>query len=126
MVSNTQLAWAAGFFEGEGCAACYKSKYIRPQGVRYWRHLIVRIDQKTPSALRWLKHTFKYGRIYRYKNNKGPTKRHITNWMYVWRIGARQAKDFLLKIRPFLKSVYKRNQVNRALYLNAKWTRWEK
>lgn len=72
MERNEQLAWAAGFFDGEGCFTASPGQANR-QGVQR-RYLKLQVAQKNPELLYKFKDIFGYGEVYRYvrKSNGEP------------------------------------------------------
>lgn len=75
-----EIAWAAGFFEGEGCV--YKSNPRR-------RSIVVLIAQKDPEVLFRLKDWFG-GSIHR-RNNSGANKIGL----YAWMVSGDRARNFM-------------------------------
>lgn len=67
--AETDLAYAAGFYDGEGCV-----------GIHYEGHIYVAFTQKRPSILYWLQDLFSAGNI-------SPNKLVITKSVDIVRVG---------------------------------------
>ena len=92
------LAYIAGFFDGEGCIAGYITES---------KHPIVKIiiGQRRPETLFWIKETLGMGGIY--KNPRGSS---------CWRIGSKKdVKKFISLILPYSKDKKKQLLVGRKL-----------
>lgn len=98
------IAWAAGFFDGEGCIFINYFKKTK-------RHnLQIKVNQINPEPLKILQGLF--GGIVRprkTKSEKSLNKKPI----FIWYNQSRQAYDTLLKIQPFL--FVKKKQANLAI-----------
>lgn len=68
--NREELAWAAGFFDGDGCFHCGS----RITNERQRAHILAIIDQKDPQVLKKFKNAVSFGRI------NGPNK--IGMWRY--------------------------------------------
>lgn len=93
---DTELAWAAGFFDGEGYISCperntihknksYKSNYIR-----------LGINHVDPRPLQRMYHLFGGAleqNIYATGNRKPRCQ---------WKLSCQEAKNFLIQVRPYL------------------------
>lgn len=101
MATVGEAAYAAGFFDGEGCVRVARLPYR--DGFRYL--LCITVVQNDPTPLLWLQRLFGgvvYGRTYR-----------IGVRSHGWRIGPRiGGLEFLKAIRPYL--IVKAAQVDLA------------
>lgn len=92
---DIDLAWAAGFFDGEG----YISIVARNTkvGDKLYKHQYIRlgINHVDPRPLQ--KYQQLFGGILTCAQSQG--NRHI-RWQ--WKLTCNQAKEFILKIRPYL------------------------
>lgn len=93
-------AWAAGFFEGEGCVAIYK---YRTSAANYSHYLKVCITNNNPWGLTILQQHWG-GKIRQRQTKK---KRART---FDWTLYNRRARQFLEDVRPHL--IFKQEQVD--------------
>jgi hypothetical protein len=105
-ISDTDKAWAAGFFEGEGSVRIVYSKAHRAGGERSVS-LKTHVAQVDKSPLMWLQCRWE-GKVKFRKSEKANGQD-----FYDWRLSARQAARFLRDIRPFIV----RNRVLRRIEL---------
>ena len=89
-MTDTELAWVAGFFDGEGSVVISKNAANS-------FYLVIEITNRNSSCLQQLQAVFG-GSIQ--KRDRGNPK-----WAccYVWFLGGGKAKEFLLAISPFLR-----------------------
>jgi hypothetical protein len=102
---ETELAWLAGFVDGEGCVRIARDKNKAGRSTPYTYYLSVQISQKDPTVLRRIKET--WGGTMWCKN----PERNGGVWNY--HIKARKAQALLEAILPHL--VLKREQAEMAL-----------
>lgn len=88
---SVELAYAAGFFDGEGCIAI--SMQSRQNG-RVYHQLSVTVAQKVVDPLVWLQQRFG-GCLKPYTNNKTGRRYHR------WQVMSAQAAAFLRAIKPY-------------------------
>ncbi len=103
-MTESELMWIVGFWEGEGTAGFLKAG---KQG----RRLMASISQKHPDIIHWLQDTIGLGHFSKVLNqgiNKGT--------IYRWNASDKQARTFLRMIVPHTKSQYKRSQALKALH----------
>lgn len=81
---NNDLAYLAGFFDGEGCIT------IRKQKNNTLHSLAIEITQKGRIVLDWIEE--RYG---------GHTSQ-AWNGCYVWNLNAGKAKELLIRLYPYL------------------------
>ncbi len=98
MASETELAWAAGFFDGEGSVSVVRRS---PRG-RYW-YPLVQVGNRERSPIERFKEIVGAGFIY---------TRHQDGF-HMWGAASRKAEKVLLQIIPYL--VNKRKQAELAL-----------
>lgn len=116
----TDLAWIAGFFEGEGSVGCYRRYERTNTGKTRSFSFNVCIAQKDRAILEWIK-TFFGGTIsYRVRT--------ASFGLHIWRLDLRSsyAIRFLELVTPFLKTRRKIAQVKRAFARMKKWRKHEK
>ena len=94
MLELTELAYAAGLVDGEGCIHAEKAHSI---GNSYT--VVVRVANTDVRMVNWLKETFG-GFI---TNDSGRRNKGVRKTCYQWVVKSRKAKDFLVLIRPYLK-----------------------
>jgi len=107
MTRNEQLAYIAGFFDGEGSITIHQNGGKAPRGKSPNHMLQVSIGNTNPLVLRWLHEEFGGS----YCLRRRPSERHRT--CHQWIVRAHEALVFLIAIEPFLKM--KKEQCNVAL-----------
>ncbi len=95
MVTETEAAYAAGFFDGEGCIMISRRKNT------FW--IRFEIAQADPAPLHWLAARW-CGKVRRYHSRARP--------IWYWGLSSISAMRFLHAIRPFL--IVKAGQVDIA------------
>jgi hypothetical protein len=99
-MKELELAWAAGFIDGEGCVTIGKG-YARRKNV-YRPRLILSVSQSYPEPLERLARIAGHGNIngpYHYKSNP-LGKKPIYRWvLQSWRV-----EEFMEELRPWLCS----------------------
>jgi hypothetical protein len=105
-MNKEDLLWIVGFYEGEGSCGFY------PTGRGYYK-LLVRITQLEPDVLVYIQKTLGYGRVREHPN--GVTKAGEAKRVSIWICESKVARTFLTQILPFVKSPYKRRQIEKAL-----------
>lgn len=98
LMTETDKAYIAGFFDGEGCVGYYNAiKSNKKCNPAY--HASVSISNTDPRVIRWIGDIVGVGRynIIRFKDGK----RRVA---YQWQLGKRSdVIAFLVTIRPYLK-----------------------
>lgn len=94
-MNEVDIAWAAGFFDGEGCIHVHIRK-AREHRRGYSYQLTTTAAQITPIPLDKLKAIFG-GKVYTL-NSTGPNRRIC----YQWYLGGRSAIEFLRTVLPYL------------------------
>lgn len=115
------LAWAAGFFDGEGCVRVSQSvRYQTSQGEKARRYLRLDVTQKHRPLLDKLEAMFGVGNIYYQK------PRPTSSEGYCWTCNGRAAFYVLNLIWPWLgeqkKADFKR-AINRVRETRKDWVR---
>lgn len=88
------VAWAAGFFDGEGCVFAGHDR--SRDGYHIWRFFLV-VSQVDPRPLTALQ--ARWGGTIQFKKSANP--RHRDQW--TWRISGQPASVFLAEILPLLR-----------------------
>ena len=88
MNRKIQLAWAAGFFDGEGCT------YLCSGGARKRKTLRLCVWQKDPRPLRRFNRVVGYGTVYGPYASQGD--------MYEWVVQCDRAERVLALLWPYL------------------------
>jgi hypothetical protein len=101
-----ELAWLAGFFDGEGCISIRHAK--RPANRSAWFVLQVSITNTHRNSLQRIKDLFGFGTLHERANV--PQNRKT---IYTYMLGGRQAECALLTLLPYL--FVKREQAKMAL-----------
>jgi hypothetical protein len=101
---ETEIAWAAGFFDGEGTTA-YQSTGTNNSG-QPRRQLRLTVTQKDPRPLHRLCMALSAGKVY------GPYESQ--NGMHMWTVQCARAEEVLEEMWPYL-SEPKIEQATRAL-----------
>lgn len=102
---GTDIAYAAGLLDGEGCVAVYE--YATKRGYQQVR-FDVQISNTDSRPLLWLQATFG-GRISR----RGGVRRGVRRECYYWHLMNAKAAEFLKLVRPFCK--IKGEQIDAAI-----------
>lgn len=98
------LAWLAGFYEGEGTCGFYTSKTPTKRGY-FPNRISMSIGQNERAVLEKCKKIIGFGCV------STRTKSGYSSYG----CSGTQAVILLSAIRPYLKSVYKRGQIDKAL-----------
>lgn len=96
-LADYELAYIAGFFDGEGSITIHENCKPSPRGKNPNHTLQVAIGNTDPRVLVWIQSVFGGGLGYR-KSTK-PRNRGIAQWV----IRAAAALPFLEAIRPFIR-----------------------
>ena len=95
-MTNEQLAWAAGFFDGEGYISIPQRK-AKPKNKTYLSTYVrLGINHVDPRPLQKFQQLFggKLVCVTEIVGNRKP------RWQ--WKLSCQQAKDFILLVRPYL------------------------
>lgn len=96
-MKDVELAYIAGFLDGEGCITISKS------GKRRYS-LCVSFAQRKPETIRWVANLFRSkSSVYKYKNRK----------LYHFGMYGTEAKNLLVSVLPFLQE--KKQQAGEAI-----------
>ena len=108
IIADTDRAYAAGLFDGEGCVLI---AYPRTGNGRRYHRLDVSIAQIDSRPLRWLRD--RYGGHL----TANPKRNQSVRIVWHWRVNDRTAEAFLKSILPF--SILKSAQIEVALEFRA-------
>lgn len=98
--TREDLAYAAGFFDGEGHICISFATARKCRGHSYDRYMLsVSMSQNDPVALQWLAARFG-GNVRQLKASRGYDKKIYRRWD--WSLACQNAMEFLLLLRPFL------------------------
>ncbi len=114
------LAWLAGFFEGEGSVGCYRRRDKINGHINRSFSFNVSISQKDRAILEWIKRDF-YGTI-SYMGHLSSLGTHI--WR--WDCRSSYARRFLEAVQPYLRTRRKLRQIKTAFSRMKKWRKHEK
>lgn len=104
-LDSLKVAWAAGFFDGEGCVSIQCKK--RPKNSCSWFVLTVTISNTNLDSMDTLKSLFGFGTIYAIPKIEGRQQG------YKWILTGRSAEIFLTAVRSY--SIVKKPHVELAL-----------
>lgn len=96
-LTNAELAYIAGFFDGEGSVTIHENSKPSPRGKAPNHTLQVSIGNTDPVVLMWIQSIFGGGLGFR--RNVRENERKFAQWV----IRAASALPFLEAIRPFLR-----------------------
>ena len=107
---ETDHAWAAGFFDGEGCVLVVKAK--SPAGSRGMKMtLVVSVSQLDRRPLDKLKRL--YGGTIHQQKKAAPTQSGRVNLPYRWHLQGEAVRPFLEGVFPYC--LVKKEQIDIAL-----------
>jgi hypothetical protein len=113
-MTNNDLLWLVGFYEGEGSCGCYRKTctsktgklYIYPNG-----YLSVTISQKDKQSVHWIQKQLGYGSI----RMRPQQSSSLGGSIWIWNANHRDAVKFLTMIKPYLKLNRRKVQLIKAL-----------
>ena len=104
-IDREALAWAAGFFDGEGCIGCYYRTNGKTQ--KRYRLLHISVGQKDREVLDRFKAIFGFGRIVQTQKNNGP--------FYHFAVDSfEKSQAIVAMLFPFLGTI-KQQQISQSL-----------
>jgi hypothetical protein len=107
-MNKTDLAYMAGFFDGEGCVQIHRG-FVENKQIKYWLEItIVQAKEEGKQICEWFEFNF----------GGNSFKRKREREIYVWKIGARKAYNFLKQIYFYLR--IKKKQVELVLEFQEK------
>ncbi len=107
-----ECAWAAGFFDGEGCVMIFRrTGQARDKAGRRYHRLIVSLRQADMRPLEWLMARW-YGSCH---PQQPATPNAKLSW--TWMLSCRRAAAFLVDIQPYV--VHKKERIAIALEFQA-------
>jgi hypothetical protein len=104
-LSDIDLAWLAGLFEGEGCACIAHNSDKRP-------YLKVALGQNGDYTANLIQSITESGSVHLHRDHK-------KNNYFMWHVSCTGARLFLHAIRPFMRLPHKIKQVDEALAADA-------
>src|SRR3990167_1222762 len=118
-LSSLQLAYIAGFFDGEGSVCITKWKNHRTKSGT-WQHAVyVRVAGTKPGVIRLYNQLFSPHRNLQVSRYDKPTGYHkIDSVVYSWGCAGRNALIFLKQIQPYL--ILKKPQAELAIAFQEK------
>jgi LAGLIDADG endonuclease len=97
-MKQTDLAYIAGYFDGEGCISVWKRKAaytcISPRHI-----LTIQISSTDKSGLDWINRQFKGTVLYAHNASHNPRQADAWKWI----ISAKRAAEILRLLLPYLK-----------------------
>jgi len=105
--NREDIAWIAGFFDGEGNIGCVRRKYVG---------LHVQIGQADPELLERIRDTLDFGKVYGpYRAGGSFTTRNGFKPKWLWMVqGFERVQAFAAMVWPWL-STRRRDQVRQTL-----------
>lgn len=98
MVSNTEIAWAAGIFDGEGCISMNRQRAsTRKDLVTDTYRLVVKVTMGDKPTILRIAQIFGVGTVHNHVGNKAGA-----NASYSWVAQSQVAKAALCLVRPYL------------------------
>lgn len=107
-LSDREIAYLAGFFDGEGCVSILRFAEKRRAATYFAYRLQVRIGNTNLEVLEWIQSKFGgtiYDQVRSVPGNRKP--------FWAWHTSGHKAKTFLEMIEPFV--IVKRRQIQVAL-----------
>ena len=107
---ETELAWAAGFFDGEGCTVARKRK-AEPPNRKAQCYINVTVGQSEPTTLHRFCKAVGIGKVQGPWDRTPSTKKDGSpsprkpNWEY--RVVNNQAHEVMVKLWPYLSDIKK-------------------
>lgn len=106
-MTDVELAWAAGLFEGEGTVR------INKPGRRNWGHLAVSVVNTDRQVVEWFQS--RWPGYMKVATGMRPSQRQA----WVWVTAAKRAATFLAAIRPFVVRDRVRERIDHGLDFQA-------
>ena len=104
MLSATDIAYIAGFFDGEGSVSFgWYSAGRKGSSVRKYGRLTATIAQTNEEVLSWIVEATGCGNVYIQNNARDQATNPIRKKCWQIRMHAGQARQFLKLVRPFLR-----------------------
>lgn len=111
MISDVDLAWAAGLFEGEGTVR------INTATKRNLGHLCASVVNTDREVIDWFN-----ARWPGYMNKAGGLNLERQRMAWVWNVAATKAAAFLLAIRPFIVRSMMKVRIDHGLWFQSQKT----
>lgn len=104
-INKIELAWCAGFFDGEGCT--YSRLRKHKEGWRPNPQITLNVSQSNQIPLRRFRKTIKFGKIYTTNTNRAPVH-------YLLLDGLEKVQQCMILLWPYL-SEPKKKQYKEAI-----------
>jgi transcriptional regulator with XRE-family HTH domain len=95
-ITEAELAYAAGFLDGEGCIRIQRGA-VQKSGRRYY-FTVVQITQTNEDVIRWFQARWKGYAYFNHRNGKNPNAKMASEW----KISGTSALAFLRDVYPYL------------------------
>ncbi len=103
-MNNTDAAYLAGLFDGEGSIQCKKyldtKRKDRPRRYKVWR-IVMEMSMTDEMVIRWVHDTLKVGTVNLNVKNKSPSAKPHYKDQWRWRCTHRDAYQVAKLIWPF-------------------------
>ncbi len=104
IMNNTDAAYLAGLFDGEGSIQCKKyldtKRKDRPRRYKVWR-IVMEMSMTDEMVIRWVHDTLKVGTVNLNVKNKSPSAKPHYKDQWRWRCTHRDAYQVAKLIWPF-------------------------
>ena len=117
-IKPVDLAWIAGFWEGEGSINFYRVKRTRGKKLYKSNRLYATITQGDRDILKWAIKTTGVGSISKQRNNIHNPYGWNSKLIYRYNVSNKAARYLFPKLLPYIKCSARRRQVIRALKLD--------
>ena len=110
--SKINLAYAAGFFDGEGCITFSKIMKYNPMMKKRYPCTTIRMEVTNTdyTIVKDLRNFFDIGRLYKLKPRKKGYKKQLR-----WQLTHRQAEKVIKKMLPYMREKNKIRQGKKVL-----------
>lgn len=99
-MTNEELAYLAGLFDGEGCVSIVHHRRKNRKGGAMYHELYIGIANTYWPVIDWVHKSLGYGTIHKKRAAGMPGARKD---IWYWETANRKAEQFLALIRPYLK-----------------------
>ncbi len=114
----TDLAWIAGFWEGEGSINFYCVNRTRTKKMYNSNRLYATITQDNRAILEWIVKVTGVGSISKQRNNLHNPYGWKAKLIYRYNVANKAARELFAKLLPYIRSPHKRKQAVKALKLD--------
>ncbi len=113
ILTDTDLAYLGGLFDGEGSAGMYTYNQTRPAGRKAVRKATMQLTMTDPEPVRFMALCFPGS--YQGKHQTPYGKQHGYKHTYRWTCSARNARLVATTLLPFVKNLAKVKQLETVL-----------